>query len=226
MSSSCRPMMSASILTAFAGGLPSILYSCGAIVNTEKLNMAPVLYKIEPSPPANAVRILADIIGLELELKDVDMANLEHKSPDYLKLNPAGVVPTLVDDGFAVGDSHAIMIYLVSKYGGNKSEFLYPSDLRTRAIINQVMLYNASILFSRNSRVGMAMIFEGLKGPSERHISDVEEAYGMLERFLSKYRYVAANHLTIADISLATSLYVSVLIKEIDPEIPPDYCLV
>ncbi|CAH0604950.1 unnamed protein product [Chrysodeixis includens] len=79
------------------------------------------------------------------------------------------------------------------------------------------MFFDASILFIRNRNVGMATIFEGLKAPTERHLSDLEEAYGMLERFLSKYRYVAANHLTIADISLATTLYVSVLIKEIDP---------
>lgn len=48
--------------------------------------MAPLLYKMDTSPPANAVRILADLIGLELEFKDVDFFNMYHKSPEYMKV--------------------------------------------------------------------------------------------------------------------------------------------
>lgn len=48
--------------------------------------MAPVLYKLDASPPACAVRMLADIIGLQLEIKDVDFRSMEHKSPDYIKV--------------------------------------------------------------------------------------------------------------------------------------------
>lgn len=59
---------------------------------------------------------------------------------------------------------------------------------------------------------------EGLKAPTERHLSDLEEAYGMLERFLSRHHYVAADHLTIADLSVATTLFAAVAIKEMDAE--------
>ncbi|CAD0197011.1 unnamed protein product [Chrysodeixis includens] len=180
--------------------------------------MAPLLYSIGASPPACAVRMLADIIGLELELKNVDLRTMEHKSPDYVKLNPLGVIPTLNDNGFALGDSHAIMIYLLSKYGGNKSELLYPSDAQARAVVNQVLFFDASILFIRIKVVALPAIMEGLKAPTERHLSDLEEAYGMLEQFLSKNRYVAANHLTIADLSIATTMFAAVAIKEMDAE--------
>lgn len=48
--------------------------------------MAPILYKLDGSPAANAVRMLADIIGLELDLKTPDFIKLEHKSPEYTKV--------------------------------------------------------------------------------------------------------------------------------------------
>ncbi|XP_026747672.1 glutathione S-transferase 1-like [Trichoplusia ni] len=183
--------------------------------------MAPLLFKIDLSPPANAVRMLADIIGLELELKDVEFLKEEHKSPEYMKLNPEGVVPTLVDDGFSLGESHAIMIYMVSKYGGDKSELLYPSDLRTRAVVNQVLFFDASVLFVKNKNISKATIFDGLKAPTERHLADLEEAFDMLERFLTRNSYVAADHLTIADLSISCTLTFSLLIKELDTEKHP-----
>nr|UNG44369.1 glutathione S-transferase [Spodoptera frugiperda] len=49
--------------------------------------MAPILYKVDASPPGNAVRILSEIIGLELEVRDVNFGALEHKSPEYLKVS-------------------------------------------------------------------------------------------------------------------------------------------
>ncbi|CAB3239215.1 unnamed protein product [Arctia plantaginis] len=77
--------------------------------------MAPILYMIDASPPANAVRMFADIIGLDLELKRLDMTVAEHKSPEYLKINPIGSIPALKDGDFVVSDSHVIMKYLLSK---------------------------------------------------------------------------------------------------------------
>ncbi|CAD0197010.1 unnamed protein product [Chrysodeixis includens] len=180
--------------------------------------MAPILYKIDLSPPANAVRMLAHIIGLQLELKDVAFSSMEHKSPEYVKKNPMGQIPTLDDGGFILGDSHAIMIYLLSKYGGNKSELLYPSDAQARAVVNQVLFFDASILFSRIKVVTLPTVMGTLKSPSERHLADIEEAYGMLEAFLSRHSHVAGDHLTIADLAIANTLYAGVLIKKLDAE--------
>jgi glutathione S-transferase len=49
------------------------------------------------------------------------------------------------EDGFTLWDSHAIMAYLVEKYG--KDDSLYPKDLRKRAIINQRLHFENGILF-------------------------------------------------------------------------------
>lgn len=168
--------------------------------------VAPLLYKLDASPPACAVRMVADIIGLTLDFKDPDIQKMEHKSPEYLMLNPQGTIPVLVDGDFILSDSHAIMIYLLSKYGGEKSESLYPSDPRTRAIVNQVMFFDTGIFFVRIKVVALPTIMEGMKAATEKHLRDLEEAYSMLEAYLSRNKYVAADHITIADLSVAGTL--------------------
>ncbi|KAH9629295.1 hypothetical protein HF086_008377 [Spodoptera exigua] len=154
--------------------------------------MAPILYKIDASPPANAVRILSDIIGLELEVRDVNFGVLEHKSPEHLKLNP--------------------MVY-----GGDKSESLYPSDVRTRALVDQCMFFNVGIFFIRLKVIVLPALFGDLDGPTEKHKADIDEAYGIVEAYLAKNKYVAADHLTIADLSVGATAISMHPLHKLDP---------
>lgn len=62
------------------------------------------------------------------------------------KINPQHTIPVLNDDGFILGDSHAIMCYLSEKYG--KNDALYPKDLRKRAVVNQRLYFDTGILFA------------------------------------------------------------------------------
>jgi len=69
--------------------------------------------------------------GIEAELVPVDMAKGAHRAPDYLALNPYGRVPTLVEDGFVLYESTAILEYLEASY---PSPPLVPADARGRAL--------------------------------------------------------------------------------------------
>ncbi len=66
----------------------------------------------------NRVRVVAEEIGVPLELVVVDFAKGEHKAPAFVQHQPFGQVPYLDDDGFIVYESHAIARYLALKYGG------------------------------------------------------------------------------------------------------------
>jgi glutathione S-transferase len=52
------------------------------------------LYYNPLSPNVRRVRLTAAVLGIELEEKKLDFAKGEHKSPEYLALNPNGAVPT------------------------------------------------------------------------------------------------------------------------------------
>jgi glutathione S-transferase len=75
-------------------------------------------------------------LGLPYERIDAGLQFGVTKSPEYLRMNPNGLVPTLNDDGFILWESHTIVRYLADKHGKG---VLRPMDLHTRAIANQWM---------------------------------------------------------------------------------------
>ena len=71
------------------------------------------LYNHYRSSAAYRVRIALNLKGLTWQHVGVHLLKAQHRAPDYLKLNPAGLVPTLVaDDGAVLTQSLAIMEYL------------------------------------------------------------------------------------------------------------------
>lgn len=75
------------------------------------------LYHFPLSGHAHRARLFLSLIGADVEVIDVDLANGEHKQPDYLKLNRFGQVPVLVDGDTVVADSNAILVYTAKKFG-------------------------------------------------------------------------------------------------------------
>ena len=74
------------------------------------------LYTHPMSPCSQKVRIVLAEKGLDWEKRHVNLAEKENLAPEYLKLNPLGVVPTLVDGGKPVIESSIICEYLEDKY--------------------------------------------------------------------------------------------------------------
>ncbi|KAJ8726681.1 hypothetical protein PYW07_001379 [Mythimna separata] len=187
--------------------------------------MAPILYKLAASPPSNAVLILADIIGLKLEVRDLNIFPLESGvSAGRLKLNPMSTVPVLIEGKFIISESHAIMKYLVSKYGGQKAKMLYPSDMRTRALVDQAMFFDASlakylpIFYISPKAIEFPVPFYDQDGPTATVKTAIDKAYGVVEASLGAHAYIATDHLTIADISLAATIFAMQPVHNLDPD--------
>jgi glutathione S-transferase len=68
------------------------------------------------SSASRRVRLCLEEKGLGYQGRVVDMAKMEHHSPDYLKINPLGVIPTLIDDGKPLHESGTICEYLDETY--------------------------------------------------------------------------------------------------------------
>ena len=74
------------------------------------------LYTNPMSPCAQKVRIVLAEKGLEWTPVHVDLQNKQNLEPDYLKLNPLGVVPTLVDNGKPIIESSLIFLRFPTIY--------------------------------------------------------------------------------------------------------------
>lgn len=121
-----------------------------------------------------------------------------------LQINPERVVPTLIDDGFVIWDSHAICAYLVDKYA--KDDSLYPKDLQLRAKCNQRLFFDAASLFVRLRDCSRPIVFQGGKEVPQEKIDLIYTAYDVLEAFLASDPFLVGKNLTIADISVSVTL--------------------
>ena len=70
-----------------------------------------------PSNASFAPHILLEELGVPFTLRTVDRANNEHKSPAYLKLNPNGLIPVLVDGDLVLYETAAILMHLADCHG-------------------------------------------------------------------------------------------------------------
>ncbi|HKU38147.1 MAG TPA: glutathione S-transferase family protein [Polyangiales bacterium] len=93
------------------------------------------LYFHPASPPSHAVMLFASEAGIPLDYRLIDLSKGEHRAPEYLAINPNGLVPVLEDGTFRLTESSAILKYLADRVDSPA----YPKDLRERARVNEAM---------------------------------------------------------------------------------------
>ncbi|XP_013166326.1 PREDICTED: glutathione S-transferase 1-like [Papilio xuthus] len=162
------------------------------------------LYKLDASPPARAVMMTIEAANIpNVEFVDVNLLEKEHLKEEYLKKNPQHTVPTLQDDDFYVWDSHAIAVYLLTKYSKNTT--LYPSDPKQRAIIDQRLHFDTGILFPSLRGAIEPVIFRSDKAIKPEAFEKIKSGYDFSEKFLTK-QWVAGDEFTLADIFFMASI--------------------
>lgn len=177
-----------------------------------------VLYGFERSPPVRAVLLTLNALNLKFEQITVDTRKGEQYSEEYLKKNPAHTIPLLEIDGKYISDSHAIIAFLASKYG--KDDSLYPKDLYQRAIVDQRLHYETGVVFQEVMKQRLRPLFlcELPQAAADEAIKAVCDVYTVLETYLNQNKYMAADHLTIADLSLLSTVTVMDLVVPVVAE--------
>ncbi|MFD1710918.1 glutathione S-transferase family protein [Ottowia sp. GY511] len=153
---------------------------------------------------------LAPRLPEPVELVLVDLAQGEHRQPDFLRLNPQGKVPVLVDGDFVLTESHAIMEYLVELAPG---QTLWPADVQARADVNRWMFWSAQHLMPPVGVLNWERFVKGLTGggaPDAARIAageaECRAALAALDRHLNGRTWVAGDALSLADLALAAPL--------------------
>ncbi len=74
------------------------------------------LYRHELSGHSHRVQLMLSLLGLKHDLIDVDLRKGEHKTPEFLRKSPLGLVPVIEDGDIVLSDSSAILVYLATRY--------------------------------------------------------------------------------------------------------------
>ena len=100
--------------------------------------MSITLYYGSGSPYAWRVQFALEHKALPYELKVLSFAAGDTRKPEFLALNPRHRVPVIVDEGFVLYESNAIVEYLDEAYPGRGLP-LFPGDMRQRALVRRLI---------------------------------------------------------------------------------------
>ncbi len=156
------------------------------------------------TPQSRTMRTLwaAAELGLNYELVPLAVGDPVLKSAWFLALNPAGSIPTIVDDGVALAESLAINLHLAKKHGQEGPQPLYPTT--AEAALWRWTLWAQGHLEPWIQNEAYAAAIRSLAGEAVRDA--VRSAMASLERALGDRSWLAAEHFTIADLNVAAVL--------------------
>jgi glutathione S-transferase len=164
------------------------------------------LYEFAPTRSIR-VRWTLQELGVDFEAITINLAAGDHRRPEFLKLNPAGKIPVLVDNGFILTESVAIVIYLAEKY---IDKGLMPTDLQPRLQVHRWLLFTATELEQPLWRIARhtGLYPESLRLPEDISLAcqDFRNMASIMEEQMQERQFLVGNTVTIADLVSAYTL--------------------
>lgn len=143
----------------------------------------------------------ADELGLDYERIDAGGKFGLNDTPEYLAMNPNGLIPVIEDDGFVLNESNAIVRYLAAGRGAGT---LWPAEARARADVDRWMEWQST----GYTPAMWAAFWQLVRTPADKRDALAVEASrakseklsGILDAHLAGRRYLAGDAFTAADI--------------------------
>ncbi len=153
-----------------------------------------------PTPNGHKASIALEEMGLAYNVHHVKLSDGEQKEPGFLKMNPNGRIPVIVDteaDDFTVFESAAIMIYLAEKTG-----LFYPTDVKKRSQTLQWLMFQMGGI---GPMMGQANVFhryfpEKIPAVIDRYQKEVKRLFTVLNIHLGDNEFLAGDY-SIADMA-------------------------
>ena len=171
----------------------------------EDIRMADyTLYCFAQSGNAYKPALALELAGADWAPRFVDFFNGETRTPAYREINVMGEVPVLEHDGQRLSQSGVILDYFVASLG----KFGPASDAERREILRW-LLWDNHKLTSYTATYRFLRMFTKDTDPAVLEVfrKRAEAAWGVLDAHLAGRRYVVADRLTIADLSLCGYLF-------------------
>ncbi|MGB0678139.1 MAG: glutathione S-transferase family protein [Polyangiales bacterium] len=166
------------------------------------------LYTFPPSPNCRKVHTLIDHLGLDVDIKQVNILAGEQKRPEFRALNPNSKVPVLVDGETTLWESNAILAYLA----GKQDTALWPRSAARYSILRWLNWEAAHF-----SRAAGTLLFERLlktltqAGPEDTEVTAKAEdnfraCASVLNHRLAERPFLEGEACSIADFSIGVFL--------------------
>jgi len=145
----------------------------------------------------------AEELGIRYERIDLGGGHGGLDDPEYVKLNPNRLIPTIDDDGFVLWESGAILCYLASKYGQGT---LYPADHHTRGDAYRWVFWQGGTV-----RPAIMPLYAQWRiwKPSHRHLEELERyrrgmepLWRIVDTHLRDRSWLTGSAFTMADIAM------------------------
>jgi glutathione S-transferase len=164
------------------------------------------LYEFAPTRSIR-VRWTLQEMGIPFESEEVRLTAGEHRTPEFLALNPAGKIPVLVDGEQVLTESVAIVLYLADKF---PEKGLFPTELRQRGEAYRWLLFAATDLEQPLSRI--ARNTQGYPEP-QRVPADIpnatreaREAAAIVDAHLQGRSFMLGERVSVVDFVMAYTL--------------------
>ncbi|KAJ4976384.1 hypothetical protein NE237_001490 [Protea cynaroides] len=165
-----------------------------------------VVKVIGPPNASSCRKVLVCLMEKEVEFEiiPIDLFKGEQKSPEFLKLQPFGVVPVIQDGDYTLYESRAIMRYYSEKYKSQGTDLL-GKTLEEKGLVEQWLetegqnyhppIFNLHLQF--HHRLGLPIDDKIVKESEEK----LEKVLDIYEERLSKSKYLAGEFFSLADLS-------------------------
>ena len=153
------------------------------------------------TPNGWKVSVALEELALPYAVHAIDLSKSEQKTEAFLRLNPNGRIPAIVDRSngdFAIFESGAILLYLAEKTGR-----LMPADAKGRSLVTQWLMFQMSGI---GPMMGQANVFyryfpEKIQPAIDRYQNESRRLFEVLERRLAESEWLAGSEYSIADIA-------------------------
>jgi GST-like protein len=153
-----------------------------------------------PTPNGWKASIMLEEVGVPYEVHALRLDQLEQKSEKFLRINPNGRIPAIVDrdaGDFPVFESGAILLYLAEKTGK-----LLPADAKDRSRAIQWLMFQMGGVGPMQGQANVFFRYAPEKIPFaiERYQKETRRLYEVLDRRLGEAAYLAGDY-SIADVA-------------------------
>ena len=150
-----------------------------------------------PKSRAAIAKWMLDECGADYEIVPIDFTKGEHKTPEFLKINPAGKLPALVDGDAQIFEGAAICLYLADKFPAANLAPKIGAPERGRYL--SLMVYSTSQL---EPAMGDSLL--GVTHLAQRGWTDFETARNVIEGELGDGPYLFGDWFTAADVMIGS----------------------